>query len=438
MLQPGTTLHNGQHRIIEAVGKGGMGVVYRASHRFLEVDMAVKEMHLPGAGVQTAAVEQFKKEAQLLSKLKHPNLVRVTDCFEDIGNMYLVMDFVHGRSLEDMFVHSSDFFEVPRILEWMYAVCDVLTWLHDRNPPLVYRDLKPSNIMLDNDNHLWLVDFGIVRALGAGEATSTMLAWTPGYAPPEQYGRFGTTPATDVYALGATLYTLLTCLVPPASVELQSEDAVLELPSRVNPAVTPALEAAILKMMALRKQDGFQTVAEARQALEAASNVAQVRQAPEAAGGVATVAPRRSPVQVIAAPASSGSGPQARSAGSDPQVHNTPASSNDPITPTMLLQRLESQPQPAVSAPRRGSRTLLTFLVIVVVAGEAGAWSVFGTARNATLTVRASPVRADITVDGSPWGQAPATSDGVSEGDHLVRVAKPGFKTKTSTVHLDG
>lgn len=411
MLQPGTSLHNGQYRVIETVGKGGMGVVYRASHRFLEVDVAIKEMHLPGAGVQTAAVEQFKKEAQLLSKLKHPNLVRVTDCFEDGGHMYLVMDFVRGRSLDAMVNQATDFLDVPRVLRWIYAVCDVLSWLHDRNPPLVYRDLKPSNIMLDEDDHLWLVDFGIVRALGAGDATSTILAWTPGYAPLEQYGRFGTTPATDVYALGATLYTLLTRVVPPASVELQSGDVVLQTPSGINPAVSPALEVAILKMMALRKQDRFQTVAEARQALEAAAVAGP--------DGAVTVPPARATTgKGVAAAASMSAAPR----------------SADSITPTMLLERLESK-QSAAPA-RRGSRTFLTVLLLAVLLGLAGAWSVLGTTKGSTLTVRTTPGRADVTLDGSPMGRAPATTEGLTAGDHTLRVTKVGFEPQTSTVHL--
>jgi serine/threonine protein kinase len=274
MLGAGTVLL-GRYAIERVLGQGGMGAVYLARDTNLgQKPVAVKEMMLSNANAseRDQAVQRFQKEAEILATLDHPNLVPVSHYFEERGSQFLVMTYIDGRTLQEIADASSGPLPVPQIMGWLEVLCGVLDYLHSRQPPVLFRDLKPSNIMLDNRGQIRLIDFGIARVLD-GNKTTTFIkgTGTPGYSPVEQYGKGMTDARSDIYALGATLYFLLTRHVPPPSVDLMSGDEELQPPSRLNSAVPLTLDAVLMKMMAWRKQDRYTDIAELRKALSVAS-----------------------------------------------------------------------------------------------------------------------------------------------------------------------
>jgi eukaryotic-like serine/threonine-protein kinase len=210
-----------RYRILEQVGAGGFGAVYKAEDTELgNRAVAVKEMSQKGLGAQEVleATGAFKREALLLAGLMHPNLPRIYEHFLEGGHWYLVMDFIEGQTLEEYLAQMPQGrLPVAEMLETGMQLCDVLEYLHTRQPPIIFRDLKPSNIMRTADKRLFLIDFGIARNFTPGQAKDTIAFGSPGYAAPEQYGKAQTTPRSDIYSLGATLHHLLTGRDPSQS-----------------------------------------------------------------------------------------------------------------------------------------------------------------------------------------------------------------------------
>jgi serine/threonine protein kinase len=201
-----------RYRIITPVGKGGMGAVYKAEDIQLgNRKVAVKEMSQSGLTPQeiSAAAEAFKQEAHLLAGLQHPNLPNIYDHFSENGRWYLVMSFIQGETLEEYLISKGGKLPLEEVLQPGIQLCTVLDYLHNQQPPIIFRDLKPANIMRTSDGHLYLIDFGIARHFKPGQAKDTAYYGSMGYAPPEQYGRAQTTPRSDIYSLGATLYQLV-------------------------------------------------------------------------------------------------------------------------------------------------------------------------------------------------------------------------------------
>ncbi|MHB2021572.1 MAG: protein kinase domain-containing protein, partial [Candidatus Xenobia bacterium] len=260
-------LHH-RYRVDRLLGEGGMSSVYLATHLELDVRVAVKEMRPPPADRETmeACVRQFRTEARVLSRLNHPNLPRVYDFFEAEGRYYIVMDYIRGSTLEDVGTVSE-----AQALKWAGTLCDVLEYLHQNDPPVIFRDLKPANIMLGRDGTLWLIDFGIVKVFeqDKGALTETVLrgAVSHGFAAPEQYGIGGTDAGVDIYALGATLYYLLTRQVLPSSVELAAGIAELPPLRKLRPDVSERTESAVEWMMAVVRERRPANMAEVRRAL---------------------------------------------------------------------------------------------------------------------------------------------------------------------------
>lgn len=282
MLQPGSTLHRGY--VIEAViGKGGMGAVYLARQNTLGGRrVAIKEttVQVDDPSVRALVMEQFAREAHILAAIDHPNLVDVKDFFEEGGAHYMVMAYIDGETLQQVLERSPGPLEVEQVLTWMDPLCDVLSVLHEQSTPVLVRDLKPSNVMIDRSGRIRLIDFGIARVHDSASArTSNLLkgAGTVGYAPVEQFGGQGTDARADIYALGATLYALVTRTVPPWAMHMATGEAVLQRPSTINPAVPTSLDAVIGRMMALRRDERYPTVRETRQALQ--NVLAEVRAA---------------------------------------------------------------------------------------------------------------------------------------------------------------
>jgi serine/threonine-protein kinase len=264
MLEPGTTLQRG-YVIEKVLGRGGMGAVYLARQASLGGRrVAIKEIVIPTQSPEERdqAVAQFQKEAEILASLEHPGLVDVKDYFEENGSQYLVMAFIDGSTLEEVCRPApADPPPVAQVVDWMLAVCDVLAYLHEHEPPVIVRDLKPSNVMLDANGRIRVIDFGIARVFDDVSHTSTFLkgAGTVGFAPIEQHGGGTTDPRSDVYGLGATTYRLLTGMIAPGAVALVTGEATLTPPSVLNPRVTPPLEAVVLRMMSARKEDRYPT-----------------------------------------------------------------------------------------------------------------------------------------------------------------------------------
>jgi len=273
LLASGDTLQ-GRYRITRLLGQGGMGAVYQAQDmRLGNRPVAVKE----NFDASTEAQAQFQLEATTLAALNHPNLPRVSDHFiEPSGKQYLVMDFVEGQDLQEMLDQRGRLSEA-QALPWIAQVCDALAYLHSRNPPIIHRDIKPANIRITPVGRAMLVDFGIAKQFRPGQQTvAAARAVTSGFSPPEQYGGARTDARSDVYALGATLYCLLTGQPPPDAMDRLSRDALVP-PRRANPGVSQATESAILAALALNPPSRPQSVDEFRQML---SQPPQARSAP--------------------------------------------------------------------------------------------------------------------------------------------------------------
>jgi serine/threonine protein kinase len=214
LLSVGTVMHE-RYRVVRVLGKGGMGAVYLVEDTKLYGKLwAMKELleRFVDADDRAESVAQFQHEARILVGLRHPNLPQIVDAFEEEGRHYLVMEYVEGQTLEAMLEQSPEgVFTEEQVLEWAAQICDVLNYLHAHDPPVIFRDLKPANVMITPDGRVKLIDFGVARLFDPSKGTDTLKMGTVGYAPPEQYaGQGQTTPRSDIYALGAMLYELLT------------------------------------------------------------------------------------------------------------------------------------------------------------------------------------------------------------------------------------
>jgi len=277
-LQPDDLLRD-RYKIVGLVGTGGMGAVYLADdQRLTGRQCAIKET-LPQPGLSEAAIEaarsQFYQEASTLARLDHPSLPKVSDYFSEGPRDYLVMDFVPGQNLLEIVnsVHrNGQFLDETRVLAWLNQLCDTLTYLHSRQPPVLHRDIKPANIKLTPDNRVKLVDFGLVKPLDPDDPntlTGLQGAGSLPYAPLEQYvDHLGHTDArSDLYALGATLYHLLTGPIPASAQERFLVPESLLPPHEINPNVSPGVSQLTLKAMSLHPKDRPASVADWQQML---------------------------------------------------------------------------------------------------------------------------------------------------------------------------
>ena len=276
-LLPGTLLCGGRYRIVRFLSSGGFGKTYEAEHVLLHKRIAVKEFfprdmcnrdkvtsHVTvGTESKRKLVEKlhekFVQEAQAVAQFSHPGIVKVSDVFEENGTAYYVMDYIEGGSLRDK-VKSLGHLSEADAVRYIHQVCDALAYVHSLNR--LHLDIKPGNIMVGPDGHAILIDFGSSKQYDevSGENTSTLLGYTAGYAPPEQTAQVIRTfyPATDIYAVGATLYNLLTGKVPVESSSRSSGEELDPLPANISAGTRAAVEAA----MRLNKQKRPQSVAE--------------------------------------------------------------------------------------------------------------------------------------------------------------------------------
>ncbi len=269
-LQSGVVLIN-RYSIQSVVGVGGMGAVYSARDlHFPNVvkRVAVKEMinMVRDPVIRDTIVRNFEREANILATLNHPSIPRIYDYFTQDDRSYLIIEFVDGKDLEAILSNSEDFLSEIQVLNWAIELCDVISYLHNYKPePIIFRDIKPSNIMINTHGHVLLVDFGIAKTFQPGQK-GTMIG-TEGYSPPEQY-KGESTQRADIYALGATLHHLLTKRDPRLEPPFSFEERKIR---SINPAVSTELEAVIYTSLSYDPEKRFSSVEVMKESLLASA-----------------------------------------------------------------------------------------------------------------------------------------------------------------------
>lgn len=257
------TIIEGKYEILKMIGKGGMSKVYLAMDQNLNKQWAVKEIikHTTDKNNQIV-IKSAIAEANMIKRLDHPNLPRIVDIINREDVIYVVMDYVEGEAF-DKILKTSGAQPQEEVIKWAKQLCQVLDYLHTQNPPVIYRDMKPANIMLQPNGNVKLIDFGIAREYKEQNIADTVSLGTKGYAAPEQFGGKGQTDArTDIYCLGVTLYHIVTGQNP-------CEPPYEIYPIRYwNPRLSSGLESIILKCTQLNPQDRYSSCAELMYALE--------------------------------------------------------------------------------------------------------------------------------------------------------------------------
>lgn len=261
MLEIGSII-DGKYKILNKIGQGGMSVVYLAMNERANKQWAIKEVRKDGVKNYDVVRQGLIAETDILKRLNHPHLPSIIDVIDRDDTFLIVMDYIEGKSL-DYWLKKDGAQPQEKVVEWAKQICDVLGYLHSRKPPIIYRDLKPANVMLKPDGQIMIIDFGTAREFKETSIEDTSCLGTQGYAAPEQYGGHGQTDArTDIYTLGATMYHLLTghnpSLPPYEMYPIR----------RWNPALSSGLEKIVLKCTQRNPNDRYQNCAELMYALE--------------------------------------------------------------------------------------------------------------------------------------------------------------------------
>lgn len=257
MLEIGSVI-DGKYKILNVVGKGGMSVVYLAMNERANKQWAIKEVRKDGMQSFEVVKQNLVAETDLLKKLNHPHLPSIIDVIDCDDTFLIVMDYIEGNPLSKA-LETSGAQNQDDVIEWAKQLCDVLGYLHSRKPPIIYRDMKPSNVMLKPDGNVMLIDFGTAREFKSTSVADTTCLGTQGYAAPEQFGGHGQTDArTDIYCLGATMYHLVTGHNPATPYPIR----------QWNPMLSSGLEEIILKCTQRNPEDRYQSCAELLYALD--------------------------------------------------------------------------------------------------------------------------------------------------------------------------
>jgi hypothetical protein len=373
MLSPDTILQ-GRYRIIRQLGQGGMGAVYEAVDQRLDTTVALKETLFTDEKLR----KQFEREARLLARLHHQALPRVSDHFNEGDGQFLVMQYIAGEDLSAMLTRRNAPFPQEEVLRWADQLCDALDYLHTQDPEIIHRDIKPQNLKLTERGQMVLLDFGLAKG-SAGQmsvvtTSASIFGYTPNYAPLEQVQGLGTDPRSDIYALAATLFHLLTNVKPPdalsrAGALVNGQPDPLLPANRVAPQVSRAVADVLSKGMSQKRDDRFASAVLMREAFRTAGlsaselgNAETVLASGAAAGsGAGTIASDK-PTKLMGQHTQAvGSEAQTLIAADATEVRGVPA-------------RGETVTAVRATSGAKGSRPWLAagLLLIVVVGGAAG------------------------------------------------------------------
>lgn len=291
-----------RYLILKVAGRGGMSAIYLA----LDMKMgrrrvAIKEMSQQNLDdtERQEAIARFQQEAHLLSTLQHPNLPRIYDAFDSGGRSFLVMDYIDGKNLLQILQETERPLAVNQVLHYADQLCDVLAYLHAHHPPIIFRDLKPTNVIATREGQIYLIDFGIARFFKEGQPQDTIALGSPGYAPPEQHGSGQTSPRSDLYALGATLHCCLTNRDPYYSSERFSFVPMRQL----NPLVPEELDLLVTRLLALEETRRPASALEVKQALaHIRQQIWKQQSSAHIPAAPALTAPSSAPTQYVQSP----------------------------------------------------------------------------------------------------------------------------------------
>jgi serine/threonine protein kinase len=340
MTLPEDTILENRYRIDGLLAHGGMGAIYRAFDTNLNTPVAIKENFF-----QTPqAINQFKREALILARLRHPSLPRVTHHFSFEGQQYLVMDFVEGENLWEIVKKQGYPLEENQAINYMIQVCQAVSYLHRQTPPIIHRDIKPQNIKITPDDRAILVDFGIAKEGTPGSRTQTgAQGVTPGFSPPEQYSGLGTTPASDIYSLGATLYAVLTGKKPPDSISLMVGGTKFKPPDEINVKLSHEISQTIVYAMQVKSDDRPKSAAAWQKDLEEIAKSSTLT-------SVTVPAQDKEDTLVAASPSTLG-----------------PAHLPSPTSPPSTVPPPSAMPTPAPAPTKKSSLVVLLPIVIAAV-----------------------------------------------------------------------
>lgn len=368
VAQPGLTAGlflQGRYRVEYLIATGGYACVYRVTDMQVEQSRALKEVVDPDPGIR----EQFLLESQLLMRSRHPNIPRGYDHFETNNRAYLVMDYVEGHDLEQMLAASLGQRQRPvdeaQVLRWLLPICDALHEMHTQPVPIIHRDIKPANIKLNAQGVPILIDFGLAKLGLPGPTNQAAQGVTPGYAPPEQYLAQGKTdPRTDIYGMGATMYTLLTGREPPEApnrlLTKSGHTGEPMVPARLlNPAISASTANIIDKAMSIGASQRHQSARELQSELAASLRRLEYGRFPMASGTQTGplasssygATQRRTAVRVPAVDPATSLPPIAEQPTLPP-----PSFADQPTMPPQMAQQMQLPPvSPHTSLPPRGS-----------------------------------------------------------------------------------
>jgi eukaryotic-like serine/threonine-protein kinase len=275
MLAADTVLQE-RYRIVRQLGQGGMGAVYEAVDERLDTIVALKETLFTDEKLR----KQFEREARLLARMHHPALPRVSDHFNEADGQFLVMQYISGEDLSVMLTQKNGPFPQEEVLRWADQLCDALDYLHTQDPQIIHRDIKPQNLKLTTRGQIVLLDFGLAKGspgqMSVVTTSASIFGYTPNYAPLEQVQGLGTDPRSDIYALAATLFHLMTNVKPPDALSRASAivnglpDPLLDA-NRVTAQVGGAVAAVLRKGMSQKRDDRFESASAMREALRIAT-----------------------------------------------------------------------------------------------------------------------------------------------------------------------
>jgi hypothetical protein len=427
MLSPETILQ-GRYRIIRQLGQGGMGAVYEALDQRLDTTVALKETLFTDEKLR----KQFEREARLLARLHHQALPRVSDHFNEADGQFLVMQYVAGDDLSAMLVQRNGPFPQEEVLRWADQLCDALDYLHTQDPEIIHRDIKPQNLKLTTRGQIVLLDFGLAKGY-AGQASvvttsASIFGYTPNYAPLEQVQGLGTDARSDIYALAATLFHLLTNVKPPdalsrAGALVNGQPDPLLPANKVAPQVTGAVAHVLSKAMSQKRDDRFASAVLMREAFRIASLSAT--ELGEAATVLAAGVAGDSGANTVASyKATRLMGEQTQAASSE--ARTLLAADATKVRGATSRSEVATVVRPASG---RGSRAwLAAALLIILIAGGAGGFYVYRARRQAQQA--AAPLQ--TPAQPAEPGQSPIASTSVPAEPTKTNESKTEKKAESS------